>query len=83
MTLRKASEAFNVMKSTFHDHVKGKHNKKPGIFFLLFSKTEIKKKVSSRNLLIQIKHNSFVKCYSIHPKTYETKAFLVFSRVVL
>ena len=42
MTLRKALEAFNVKKSTLHDHVKGKHSKKPGIFFLLFSKTEIK-----------------------------------------
>ena len=42
MTLRKASEAFNVKKSTLHDHVKGKHNKKPGIFFLLFSKTYIR-----------------------------------------
>ena len=43
MTLRKASGAFNGKKSTLHDHVKGKHNKKPGIFFLLFSKTEGRK----------------------------------------
>ena len=42
MTLRKASEAFNVKKSTLHDHVKGKHNKKPHIFFLIFLKTDIK-----------------------------------------
>ena len=46
MTLRKALEAYNVKKSTLHDHVKGKHNKKPGIFFLLFSKTDIRQKVS-------------------------------------
>ena len=42
ITLQKASEVFNAKKSALHDHAKGKHNKKPGIFFLLFSKTEIK-----------------------------------------
>ena len=41
MTLRKASEAFNVKMLTLHDHVKGKHNKKPHIFFLIFSKSFI------------------------------------------